>query len=106
MPESWFSDEVVCGLVEERIQRSRTVLNAVSSWTVFRVRWAKPRRIDEILQAAGNIAWIRVTEPARSNESISLLKASDGTSDLCEVCGEIYNIHFSLPRKNDGICDK
>ena len=92
-------DEVVCGLVEERIREPDSKRGFILDG--FPRTLGQAERIDEILQAAGK-SRIRVLN-LKVDES-TLLKRQTGRR-TCEVCGEIYNIHFS-PSKNEGICDK
>ena len=92
-------DEVVCGIVEERI--SRTGLPEG-----FYPRWFSAH--DGASAVCGSDARSEGPRAAagsgyRGDEEL-LLKRLTGRR-TCSVCGEIYNIYFTPP-KVEGICDK
>ena len=93
------SDDIVCGLVEERIQAPDCSQGFILDG--FPRTLAQARRIDKVLQA-GNSACIHVMN-LQVNEDI-LVKRLTGRR-TCSTCGEIYNIYFNPPRR-DGICDR
>ena len=93
------SDDIVCGLVEERIQAPDCSQGFILDG--FPRTLAQARRIDEVLQA-GNSACIHVMN-LQVNADI-LVKRLTGRR-TCSTCGEIYNIYCNPPRR-DGICDR
>lgn len=93
------SDDIVCGLVEERIQARDCAQGFILDG--FPRTLAQARRIDEMLRD-GASACIHVMN-LRVNEDI-LVKRMTGRR-TCSACGEIYNIYFNPPRR-DGICDR
>ena len=92
-------DEVVCGIVEERISepdcRAGFILDG------FPRTLAQAEFVDRALRAKGHgrpqVLNIEVDEDL-------LLKRLTGRR-TCSVGGEIYNIYFNPP-KRDGVCDK
>lgn len=92
-------DEVVCGIVEERIGepdcRNGFILDG------FPRTLSQAKFVDGILlnKSFGNPLAVNI----RVDEEI-LLKRLTGRR-TCSVCGEIYNVHFSPPKK-EGVCDK
>lgn len=92
-------DEVVCGIVEERIGEPDCKKGFILD--------GFPRTVDQgeflgrILEQKGcgspQVLNIRVEQEV-------LMKRLTGRR-TCSVCGEIYNIHFSPPKK-EGVCDK
>ena len=93
------SDDIVCGLVEERIQATDCAGGFILDG--FPRTLAQARRIDEVVRV-GNSARIHVMN-LRVNEDV-LVKRITGRR-TCSACGEIYNIYFNPPRRN-GICDR
>ena len=93
------SDDLVCGLVEERIQAPDCARGFILDG--FPRTLAQARRIDEVLRVGNNtrihVMNLRVTEDV-------LVKRMTGRR-TCSACGEIYNIYFNPPRR-DGICDR
>jgi adenylate kinase len=92
-------DEVVCGIVEERIGqpdcRGGFILDG------FPRTIAQAEFVDRMLQAKGK------GNPLVLNINVDqdlLLKRLTGRR-TCAVCGEIYNVYFSPPRVG-GVCDK
>ncbi|MBZ5669663.1 MAG: adenylate kinase [Acidobacteriia bacterium] len=92
-------DEVVCGIVEERIGEPDCQKGFILDG--FPRTIAQAQFVDRVLQAKGRgrpqVLDIEVDEDL-------LLKRLTGRR-TCSVCGEIYNVHFSPP-KVEGICDK
>lgn len=92
-------DEVVCGIVEERIGEADCQKGFILDG--FPRTIAQAQFVDRVLQAKGRgrpqVLDIEVDEDL-------LLKRLTGRR-TCSVCGEIYNVHFSPP-KVEGICDK
>jgi adenylate kinase len=92
-------DEVVCGIVEERIGepdcRNGFILDG------FPRTLAQAKFVDGMLlkKSFGNPLAVNI----RVDEEI-LLKRLTGRR-TCSVCGEIYNIYFNPPKK-EGVCDK
>jgi adenylate kinase len=92
-------DEVVCGIVEERIGqpdcRGGFILDG------FPRTIAQAEFVDRMLQAKGK------GNPLVLNINVDqdlLLKRLTGRR-TCAVCGEIYNVYFSPPQVG-GVCDK
>jgi adenylate kinase len=92
-------DEVVCGIVEERIGEADCQKGFILDGFPRTIPQAE--LVGKVLQAKGRgrpqVLNIEVDEDL-------LLKRLTGRR-TCSVCGEIYNIHFSPP-KVEGICDK
>ncbi len=92
-------DEVVCGIVEERIGRPDCQKGFILDG--FPRTLAQAGFVDRMLQGKGRgnpqVLNIRVDEEV-------LVKRLTGRR-TCAVCGEIYNIYFNPPKK-DGICNK
>ncbi len=92
-------DEVVCGIVEERIGRPDCQKGFILDG--FPRTLAQAGFVDRMLQGKGRgnpqVLNIRVDEEV-------LVKRLTGRR-TCAVCGEIYNIYFNPPKK-EGICDK
>ena len=92
-------DEVVCGIVEERIGESDCRVGFILDG--FPRTLAQAQFVDRILQEKGRgnplVVNIRVDDQV-------LMKRLTGRR-TCSVCGEIYNIYFSPP-KQEGVCDK
>ena len=92
-------DEVVCGLVEQRIDRPDCQRGFILDG--FPRTVAQAEFVDRMLQAKGKgnplVLDIKVDRDL-------LLKRLTGRR-TCSVCGEIYNVYFSPP-KVEGVCDK
>jgi adenylate kinase len=92
-------DEVVCGIVEERISEPDCQKGFILDG--FPRTIAQAQFVERMLQAKGRgrpqVLDIEVDEDL-------LLKRLTGRR-TCSVCGEIYNVHFNPP-KAEGICDK
>ena len=92
-------DEVVCGIVEERIDETDCQKGFILDG--FPRTIAQAQFVDRMLQAKGRglpqVLDIEVDEDL-------LLKRLTGRR-TCSACGEIYNVHFNPP-KAEGICDK
>ncbi len=92
-------DEVVCGIVEERIGepdcRKGFILDG------FPRTLGQARFVDDMLarKERGNALVVNI----RVDQEV-LLKRLTGRR-TCSVCGEIYNVYFNPPRK-EGVCDK
>ncbi len=92
-------DEVVCGIVEERIGQPDCQGGFILDG--FPRTIAQAEFVDRVLQANGK------GNPLVLNVNVDqdlLLKRLTGRR-TCAVCGEIYNVYFSPPR-GAGICDK
>ncbi len=92
-------DEVVCGLVKERLQqpdaRSGYILDG------FPRTLGQARYLDRLLQSGGQ------ADPFILNLRVDpelLVKRLTGRR-TCPVCGQIYNVYFNPPRK-EGRCDR
>jgi adenylate kinase len=92
-------DEVVCGLVKERLQqpdaRSGFILDG------FPRTLGQARYLDRLLQSGGQ------ADPFIFNLRVDqelLVKRLTGRR-TCPVCGQIYNVYFNPPRK-EGRCDR
>lgn len=92
-------DEVVCGIVEERISEPDCAKGFILDG--FPRTLGQAKFVDEMLQAKkrGNPLVINIQV-----EQDLLLKRLTGRR-TCSACGEIYNVHFNPPKK-DGVCDK
>jgi len=92
-------DEVVCGLVVERIEQPDCARGFILDG--FPRTLGQARFVDRMLQAKGKgdplVFDIRVDRDL-------LVKRLTGRR-TCSVCGRIYNIYFNPPRV-EGICDK
>jgi len=92
-------DEVVCGLVVERIEQPDCARGFILDG--FPRTLSQARFVDRMLQAKGKgdplVFDIRVDRDL-------LVKRLTGRR-TCSVCGQIYNIYFNPPRV-EGICDK
>ena len=93
------SDKIVLGLVEERIKqpdcKSGFILDG------FPRNTAQADALDKILAGMGMPLTIALNIDVDMND---LLKRLTGRR-TCKSCQQMYNIHFSLPKK-DGVCDK
>jgi adenylate kinase len=92
-------DDIVCGIVEERISeadcRNGFILDG------FPRTLAQAQFVDGMLQAKG------FGNPLTVNIRVErdlLMKRLTGRQ-TCAVCGEIYNVYFTPPKKQ-GVCDK
>jgi adenylate kinase len=92
-------DEVVCGIVEERISEPDSQKGFILDG--FPRTLGQARFVDDMLKRKDRgsplVLNIRVAQDL-------LLKRLTGRR-TCSVCGEIYNIHFNPPKK-DEVCDK
>ncbi|HTS68573.1 MAG TPA: adenylate kinase [Terriglobia bacterium] len=92
-------DEVVCGIVEERINEPDCQNGFILDG--FPRTLSQAQFVDRMVAAKGKgrpqVLDIEVSEDL-------LLKRLTGRA-TCAVCGEIYNIHFNPP-KTEGVCDK
>lgn len=92
-------DDVVCGLVEERISKPDCQNGFILDG--FPRTLAQAEFLERMLHARGKgdpqVLNIRVGQDV-------LMKRLTGRR-TCSVCGEIYNVYFNPPKK-EGICDK
>ena len=92
-------DEVVCGIVEERITEPDCQKGFILDG--FPRTLGQAHFVDQMLERQGRgeplVIDIRVDHDV-------LLKRLTGRR-TCSVCGEIYNVYFNPPKQND-ICDK
>lgn len=92
-------DEVVCGIVEERISQPDCQMGFILDG--FPRTLAQAEFVDRMLLAKGKgtalVIDIKVDRDL-------LLKRLTGRR-TCSTCGEIYNIYFNPPRV-EGVCDK
>ncbi len=92
-------DKVVCGLVKERISQSDCGKGFILDG--FPRTVGQARYLDRLLRSQGRgsplVLNIRVDQEL-------LIKRMTGRR-TCPVCGEIYNVLFSPPRK-EGVCDR
>lgn len=92
-------DEVVCGIVEERISQPDCKKGFILDG--FPRTLGQAEFVDRMLQVKGR------GNPLVVNIQVELellMKRLTGRR-TCSVCGEIYNVHFSPPKK-EGVCDK
>ena len=92
-------DEVVCGIVEERIGQPDCVKGFILDG--FPRTLAQAQFVDAMLQKKGRGNPLAVDIKVDED---TLLKRLTGRQ-TCSVCGEIYNIYFGPP-KQEGVCDK
>lgn len=92
-------DEIVCGIVEQRIEEPDSKRGFILDG--FPRTLVQAEFLDRMLQATrrGNpqVVNIRV-------EPEVLVKRLAGRR-TCSICGEIYNVYFNPPKK-EGVCDK
>jgi len=92
-------DEVVCGIVEERISEPDCAKGFILDG--FPRTIAQAEFVDRMLEAKGRgnplVLNIKVDQDV-------LMKRLTGRR-TCSVCGEIYNVYFNPP-KQEGVCDK
>jgi adenylate kinase len=92
-------DEVVCGIVEERISEPDCCQGFILDG--FPRTLPQAEFVDRMLEAKGRgsprVINIQVDQDV-------LMKRLTGRR-TCAVCGEIYNVHFGPP-KREGVCDK
>lgn len=92
-------DEVVCGIVEERISEPDCKAGFILDGFPRTIPQAE--FVDRALETKGR------GKPLVVNIAVEqdvLMKRLTGRR-TCSQCGEIYNVHFSPP-KAEGICDK
>jgi len=92
-------DEVVCGIVGERINQPDCARGFVLDG--FPRTLGQARCVDGLLEAKG---W---GKPLVLNLAVAdelLVKRLTGRRS-CATCGEIYNIYFRAPQR-DGVCDR
>jgi adenylate kinase len=92
-------DEVVCGIVEERIGQPDCLRGFILDG--FPRTLAQAEFVDRMLQAKGKGSPLVIDIQV---ERDVLLKRLTGRR-TCSLCGEIYNVYFSAP-KVDCVCDK
>jgi adenylate kinase len=92
-------DEVVCGIVEERIAQPDCAKGFILDG--FPRTLAQAQFVDAMLERKGRGNPLAVNIKVDED---TLLKRLTGRR-TCSVCGEIYNIHFNPPKKED-VCDK
>jgi len=92
-------DEVVCGIVEERISEPDCEKGFILDG--FPRTLPQAEFVDQMLEAKGRgsprVINIRVDQEV-------LMKRLTGRR-TCSVCGEIYNVYYGPP-KLEGVCDK
>jgi len=92
-------DEVVCGLVEQRIEQPDCARGFILDG--FPRTLAQAQFVDRMLQEKGR------GNPLVFNIQVErdlLLKRLTGRR-TCSICGQIYNIYFNPPPV-EGVCDK
>jgi adenylate kinase len=92
-------DEVVCGIVEERISEPDCTAGFILDG--FPRTLPQAEFVDRMLVAKGRGSPLVIN--IRVDEEV-LMKRLTGRR-TCSVCGEIYNIYFGPP-KVEGVCDK
>ncbi len=92
-------DEVVCGIVEERISEPDCAAGFILDG--FPRTLPQAEFVDQMLVAKGRGSPLVVN--IRVDEEV-LMKRLTGRR-TCSVCGEIYNVYFGPP-KVEGVCDK
>jgi adenylate kinase len=92
-------DEVVCGIVEERIGEPDCEKGFILDG--FPRTLPQAEFVDQMLVAKGRGSPLVIN--IRVGEDV-LMKRLTGRR-TCSVCGEIYNVYFGPP-KVEGVCDK
>jgi adenylate kinase len=92
-------DEVVCGIVEERISEPDCAAGFILDG--FPRTLPQAEFVDQMLVAKGRGSPLVIN--IRVDQEV-LMKRLTGRR-TCSVCGEIYNVHFGPP-KVEGVCDK
>jgi adenylate kinase len=92
-------DEVVCGIVEERISEPDCAAGFILDG--FPRTLPQAEFVDQMLLAKGRGSPLVVN--IRVDEEV-LMKRLTGRR-TCSLCGEIYNVYFGPP-KVEGVCDK
>jgi adenylate kinase len=93
------SDKIVLGLVEERLKQPDTKDGFILDG--FPRNTAQAEALDQILTSNGIPLTIALNIDVDMND---LLKRLTGRR-TCKGCQQMYNIHFSPPKK-EGTCDK
>jgi adenylate kinase len=93
------SDKIVLGLVEERLKQPDTNNGFILDG--FPRNTAQAEALDKILTSNGIPLTVALNIDVDMND---LLKRLTGRR-TCKSCQQMYNIHFSAPKK-DGVCDK
>ena len=93
------SDKIVLGLVEERLKQPDTKGGFILDG--FPRNTAQAEALDKILTSNGIPLTIALNIDVDMND---LLKRLTGRR-TCKGCQQMYNIHFSAPKK-DSVCDK
>jgi adenylate kinase len=92
-------DEVVCGIVEERISEPDCAAGFILDG--FPRTLPQAEFVDRMLAAKGRGSPVVIN--IRVDHEV-LMKRLTGRR-TCSVCGEIYNVYFGPPRV-EGVCDK
>jgi len=92
-------DEVVCGIVEERIGEADCAKGFILDG--FPRTLGQAQFVDRMLEAKGRGSPLVVN--IRVDQEV-LMKRLTGRR-TCAVCGEIYNVYYDPP-KQEGVCDK
>lgn len=94
------SDQVVIGLVKERLQQADTAKGFILDGFPRTIPQAK--ELENILQEVGRpINAVLKIEVGRK----TLIERLTGRRS-CKACGAGYNVNTGLPPKKDGVCDK
>ncbi len=93
------SDKIVLGLVEERLKQPDTKNGFILDG--FPRNTAQAEALDKILTTNGIPLTVALNIDVDMND---LLKRLTGRR-TCKGCQQMYNIHFSPPKKG-GVCDK
>jgi adenylate kinase len=93
------SDKIVLGLVEERLRQPDTKNRFILDG--FPRNTAQAEALDKILTSNGIPLTVALNIDVDMND---LLKRLTGRR-TCKGCQQMYNIHFSAPKK-EGVCDK
>jgi adenylate kinase len=92
-------DEVVCGIVEERVGEPDCQAGFILDG--FPRTIPQAQFVDKMLEAKGRGLPLVINIQVGHDV---LMKRLTGRR-TCAVCGEIYNVYFSPPKK-EGVCDK
>ncbi len=92
-------DEVVCGIVEERVGEPDCQPGFILDG--FPRTIPQAQFVDKMLEAKGRGLPLVINIQVGHDV---LMKRLTGRR-TCAVCGEIYNVYFSPPKK-EGVCDK
>lgn len=92
------ADDIVVGMIRERLQHKDTRFGFILDG--FPRSLAQARALDQMLEAEGKPLHKAILLDVNFD---NLIKRLTGRR-TCKVCGHLYNVYFSPPKK-DGACD-